>query len=387
MNITNKITSDRFEVLDSWRGICALLVSLLHMQVLSDFGTLPFFKNSFLFVDFFFVLSGFVIAANYEERLAHGFGLGKFMLLRFGRLYPLYFVILACFVGFELLQVVLPAFGAMGNAAPFSPPRQSIDTIVTSIFLLQTFHIYDFLTWNTPGWSIATEFWTYLLFGLVIVFFPTMRSVLFLAVIPVGTVFLFFASPHGMNTTYDFGMIRCIVGFSTGVVSHWVWQNWLAKVRIERMLASIAEFTVLVAAAAFITLFGLSTFALLSPLIFAAVVLVFAKEAGVISLILHHRLFQLLGTLSYSVYMVHLFVATRLLNIAQLIQAKLHYNLLSTGMHEGVEVKLLGLTPLQGNLWSIAMLVIVVGVSYVSYHLVEVPGRNWFRKLALRKKQ
>ena len=53
-------------------------------------------------------------------------------------------------------------------------------------------------------------------------------------------------------------------------------------------------------------------------------------------------------------------------------------------MREGAEVKLLGLTPLQGDLWAIAMLVIVVGVSFVSYHLVEVPGRNWFRKLARR---
>lgn len=386
MSLTKNSTPDRFEVLDSWRGICALLVSLLHMQVLSNFGTLSFFKNSFLLVDFFFVLSGFVIAANYEERLASGFGLGKFMLLRFGRLYPLYFVMLISFVGFELLQVALPAFGAMGNAAPFSPPRQSIDTIVTSLFLLQTFHIYDFLTWNTPGWSIATEFWTYLLFGLVVVFFPRLRSILFVAAIFVGTVFLSFVSPHGMNTTYDYGMIRCIVGFSAGVLSHWMWQNRLTKIRIERRVASVIELVTLGVATAFITYLGLSTYAVLAPLIFAVAVLVFAKEAGFISQILHHSFFQMLGTLSYSIYMVHLFVATRLLNVAQLMQSKLHYNLLSTGVHEGVDVKLLGLTPLQGDLWSIAMLVIVVGVSYASYHLVEVPGRNWFRKLALRRK-
>ncbi len=384
MTITNSSTPDRFEVLDSWRGICALLVSLLHMQVLSDFGTLPFFKNSFLFVDFFFVLSGFVIAANYEERLATGFGLGRFMLLRFGRLYPLYFVMLLAFVGFELLQVALPAFGAMGSSAPFSPPRQSIDTIVSSIFLLQTFHIYDFLTWNTPGWSIATEFWTYLVFGLVIVYFPRIRSVLFLVAIFAGSFFLLFASPHGMNTTYDFGMIRCVVGFSTGVLSHWIWRKYLAKIQIDKLIASFIEFAILGITIAFISYLGLSSSALLAPLVFAAAVLVFAKEAGILSQVLHHKFFQLLGTLSYSIYMVHLFVATRLLNIAQLIQSKLHFNLLSTGMHEGAEVKLLGLTPLQGDLWAITMLVIVVGVSFISYHLVEVPGRNWFRKLARR---
>jgi peptidoglycan/LPS O-acetylase OafA/YrhL len=384
MTITSSSTPDRFEVLDSWRGICALLVSLLHMQVLSDFGNLAFFKNAFLFVDFFFVLSGFVIAANYEQRLANGFGLGRFMLLRFGRLYPLYFVILLAFVGFELLQVALPAFGAMGSSAPFSPPRQSIDTIITSMFLLQTFHIYDFLTWNTPGWSIATEFWTYLVFGLVIVYFPRIRSVLFLVAIFAGSFFLLVASPHGMNTTYDFGMIRCVVGFSAGVLSHWIWRKYLAKIQIDKLVASFIEFAVLGMAIAFISYLGLSSFALFAPLVFAVAVLVFAKEAGILSQILQHKFFQLLGTLSYSIYMVHLFVATRLLNIAQLIQSKLHFNLLSTGMHEGAEVKLLGLTPHQGDLWAIGMLVIVVGVSFISYHLVEVPGRNWFRKLARR---
>lgn len=385
--MTNNIsTPNRFKALDSWRGICALLVSLLHMQVLSDFGNFTFFKNAFLFVDFFFVLSGFVIAVNYKERLAKGFGLFKFMLLRFGRLYPLYVTMLAAFFGFELLQVMLPAFGAMGRVAPFSPPRQSIDTVVASIFLLQIFNIYDFLTWNTPGWSIATEFWTYLLFGLVVVYCPRWRSVLFFGAICAGSIFLALASPHGMNTTYDFGLIRCIVGFSVGVLSYSIWHRWLVAVHLERAIASIVELLVLVAAISFVSLVGLSVYAVLAPLFFATAVLVFAKEAGIVSQILHHRFFQLIGTLSYSIYMVHLFVATRLINIAQLIQSKLNYNILSVGSHEGVEVKLLGLTPLQGDLWSIVMLVIVVGVSYVSYHLIEVPGRNWFRKLALGRK-
>ena len=166
----SKTPLPRFEALDSWRGICALLVALLHFEANTHLRGFSFFQNSFLFVDFFFVLSGFVIAANYQQRLAQGFGLGRFMLLRFGRLYPLYGAMLLAFIGFEVLQVMVPSLGAMGESAPFSAPRQSMDTIFASVFLLQSFGLYDFLTWNTPGWSIATEFWTYLLFGLVMVF-------------------------------------------------------------------------------------------------------------------------------------------------------------------------------------------------------------------------
>ena len=95
----------RFEVLDSWRGICALMVALLHFEAFSHLKDMPFFNDTYLFVDFFFVLSGFVIAANYQARLGNGFGVTKFMLLRFGRLYPLYFVMLIAFLRLKSLMV------------------------------------------------------------------------------------------------------------------------------------------------------------------------------------------------------------------------------------------------------------------------------------------
>ncbi len=62
----------RFLVLDSWRGIAACLVALFHLDAYSHLYAVPFLRNSWLFVDFFFVLSGFVIAANYQQRLRDG---------------------------------------------------------------------------------------------------------------------------------------------------------------------------------------------------------------------------------------------------------------------------------------------------------------------------
>ena len=55
----------RFRALDSWRGIAACLVALYHLDAYSHLFDVPFLRNSYLMVDFFFVLSGFVIAANY----------------------------------------------------------------------------------------------------------------------------------------------------------------------------------------------------------------------------------------------------------------------------------------------------------------------------------
>lgn len=385
MTKTATLSLSRFEALDSWRGICALLVALLHFKANTHLREISFFQNSFLFVDFFFVLSGFVIAANYQQRLGEGFGLGRFMLLRFGRIYPLYGAMLLAFIGFEVLQVIIPSLGAMGATAPFSAPRQSADTIFASVFLLQSFGAYDFLTWNTPGWSIATEFWTYLLFGLVMTHQPRATTGIASALLVVCMLILLSVSPQGMNTTYDFGMLRCVAGFGAGVIAHALWLRWGRHLTVTQNLGTALELITLAVIVIFVARLGRSDMAVLAPVVFAISVLVFAAESGRISALLRLKPFLLLGTLSYSIYLVHLFIETRLLNVASLVQSKTGFMLYGKGLHEGVEVKLLGVTPLQGDLWCVAMLAIVLAVSWVSYRLIEVPGRDWFRALAQPK--
>src|SRR5687768_5675625 len=81
---------ERFIALDSLRGIAAVGVMLFHMGNIGWLGGFHAIQNGWLLVDFFFVLSGFVIAASYGERLAQGYSVGKFMALRFGRVVPLH---------------------------------------------------------------------------------------------------------------------------------------------------------------------------------------------------------------------------------------------------------------------------------------------------------
>src|SRR5438552_16908910 len=97
---------NRFLVLDSWRGIAACLVALFHLDAYCHLYGVPFLRNSWLLVDFFFVLSCFVIAANYQQRLCDGFGVGRFLFLRLGRLYPLHSAMLALFAGCEFPQAL-----------------------------------------------------------------------------------------------------------------------------------------------------------------------------------------------------------------------------------------------------------------------------------------
>src|SRR3569833_1075389 len=65
----------RYESLDGMRGLCAVAVALLHF----DLGAGFLAKHGFLSVDMFFVLSGFVIALKYEDRLRSPNGFRAFL--------------------------------------------------------------------------------------------------------------------------------------------------------------------------------------------------------------------------------------------------------------------------------------------------------------------
>ena len=79
----------RFVALDSWRGIAALMVAAYHFEATWHGHGASLLANSYLFVDFFFVLSGFVIAHAYGAKINSARDLAAFAVRRFGRLWPL----------------------------------------------------------------------------------------------------------------------------------------------------------------------------------------------------------------------------------------------------------------------------------------------------------
>ncbi|MEO8702134.1 MAG: acyltransferase, partial [Kofleriaceae bacterium] len=97
----------RFEALDAWRGICALIVAVEHLSITNVLHANEFVRHGARFVDFFFVLSGFVIAHAYRERLARGVAEARrFLWRRVGRLWPLHIAILLALIGAEVAILI-----------------------------------------------------------------------------------------------------------------------------------------------------------------------------------------------------------------------------------------------------------------------------------------
>jgi len=377
------IESRRYETLDSWRGICACLVALFHFHTNSFTHDLPFFRNAYLFVDFFFVLSGFVITATYGERLQQGFGVLRFIALRFGRVYPLHLAVLAVVLSWDLLQLLVPRLAALATYPPFSGPGESLDYIISNLTLTHSLGLFDYLALNGPSWSISTEFYTYLLFAIAISLFGARIRLFWIVVALVSPGLLLLVSPTFMDTTFRFGFIRCIYGFAVGSLL------WSAMARFEilatqglrnRRQATLVEAASLILIVCYVTYAGTGPLSILAPLAFAVAILVFASEAGLVSALLRTKPFLLLGALSYSIYMNQILVGPKgILGISAAIESRLGIALFSTV--EGT--RRLGANVWQGELFNVGFLLALVAVSWLTFKLIEQPGRALFRRLAL----
>lgn len=380
----------RFETLDSWRGICALLVAMMHFPASGLLSDNPLVRNAFLFVDYFFVLSGFVIAHGYAHRLVKGADYARFLVLRIGRIYPLHVAVLALFVGFEALRWAVPALQGDG-AAPFSDGHTPMQ-LLRSLALLNGLGIEHGLTWNGPSWSISTEMWTYVVFGLAVVVLGRRFPLVLAPAILAGPVVLYLWSPVYMDATWHLGFVRCLYGFSVGALLYRLSASDLLKRRAQavtdadRALRWTAfEIGAVIAAVVFVAAFADGPLGIAAPFVFALVLWVFAVEGGVVSRLLKRPAFLWLGALSYGIYMVHIFVQSRMINVATLAEKLTGLDLVGEFAIGGERFHGFGVSGAAfGTLAMIVMVAAVLTTALAMHFLVERPFQRMARNLARR---
>jgi peptidoglycan/LPS O-acetylase OafA/YrhL len=145
--------------LTALRGWLALWVVLYHLSPLIPKSLAPLTSIGDVAVDVFFLLSGFVIALNYTERLAPSTdtarGYASFLWARLARIYPVH-------AAHQLAWLLLVASAAALGRAGITWTQLELFSFLRALLLIQAWGSPMQMTWNYPSWSVSLEWLVYL---------------------------------------------------------------------------------------------------------------------------------------------------------------------------------------------------------------------------------
>jgi peptidoglycan/LPS O-acetylase OafA/YrhL len=344
------------------RGIAASWLVLFHVHERDDLGGVlkTLLTHGYLGVDLFFLLSGFVIAFSYGRLATAGWSLKSyrtFLLRRFGRVYPLYFVMTGA-----ISATILAGWSK-------ELPLQNFGTVfLANVALVQTW--FSIANIDGPAWSISTEFAAYLLFPLLGACTLTTRRTALLFAVPLACLaviyFLQFVPTPPTIELYRMGplnvywgagaILRCLSEFTIGLAAYRLTQfQWVKRWAGEPLVAYAVTAVLL----ALLCMHGMDVLAVMamSPLL-----LVLASDQNLVSRLMGSRVVFFMGEISYSVYLLH----SQFLRLRRIGEVKW---LVSNLGEVGADVAALAV-----------LYASLILCSWLTYQMVEKPCRAWFRQ-------
>ena len=338
-----------FPALTSVRGLAAWWVVLYHFRVeltQVQWHTLQVFASyGYLAVDLFFVMSGFVIALNYEGSMRELTWpkVARFLGFRLARIYPLHLVILIAFLANPVAILLFSSNGVPGDR--YDPAYYFL-----SLALIQNWGLSPLLAWNIPAWSISTEWAGYLLFPCLAWASSRFisRSIHAVAVVACMLVLLaMFGRLNGDlgNNIPQAALIRCLLEFTMGIAFYRFWLLQKQSYPDGNAMLGVALAVLIGGAAMHWPDYIFAPIGLLLLI----VSLVDGRSVG--ARLLNNKALIYVGEISYSTYLVH-----------YLVKDWIKFVLLRDGVSsETVLAAYIGVTAV---------------ASVCLYHWIELPGRR-----------
>jgi len=340
-------------VLDGLRGLAAYIVLNGHIVVFFSLNWGPlspdWFGHSYLAVDCFFTMSGFVMAHAFDDKLKAGMTVRDFALHRFLRLYPL---ILA---GVAFGAVSLVGFALTTRGVPI---LATLDAIVSGALLLPTdalarFKAYDFPV-NIAFWSLSYEIILCCGYAAVARFLTGWRMILALAVSALGVVYLA-GQKEGLDIGFRLGEFAPAFGRVVYPFLMGIFLRRLPSFAPQR--AHYGYLAIPLLLALLVNPFpGGGGYDLLASLVVIPLLVWMAATARQVPAL--DKFAASAGALSYPLYALHFPVVVILSNLDKKL-----------GLDEG-----------QTRMLAIGCIVICLSVAMLAYNLYDQPVRAWLRR-------
>ena len=341
-----------FEILDGLRGLAALVVVIYHfMEIAETNYNKNFISHGYLAVDFFFCLSGFVVAYAYDHRIP-GMKLSSFIKLRLIRLQPL--VVIGSILG--LITFLIDPYSNLYSVYGFG---KTALLFITSVLLIPypivSERYFNLFNLNAPMWSLFWEYIANLLYATVLFKISKNALAILVAIAAAG---IWYVGTHAGNVgggwggpNFWHGLARVSYSFLMGMLIYRF--NWIIKNNFG--LLGMSALLMLV----FLFPYRDQWNWLTEPLIIIFYLpLLVALGAGASLSAKHQKINKISGDISYPLYMVHYpFVWIYLTYVA-------------------VEKP-----TMETKMWVMVISVILITIfSYLVFKYVDLPVRNYFTK-------
>ncbi|UIR57007.1 acyltransferase [Sphingobacterium sp. SRCM116780] len=367
MNNNSLSAKPHYPILDGLRGVAAIIVVTFHLTEPLGTGHLDILVNhGYLAVDFFFLLSGFVIGYAYDDRW-HKMTIGTFFKRRIERLQPM-----------VILGMTLGAIGFYFTDSTIWPFIHTIPFWKMLLVMLIGYTILpvplsmDIRGWqemhplNSVGWSLFFEYIANILYAIgVRKFSKTALSILVL-IAAIALAHLAITSPNGdVSGGWTLNLEQVRIGFTRMMYPFFAGLLLSRIAKPTHIKHAFLWCSLLIALVLYMPRIGDAEHLWMNGvyesicIIIIFPLIIYLGASGVIHTQTEHKICKFLGDISYPLYLVH--------------YPLVYFYVAWISNHKGVTIV---------QAWPYAALILIGSIilAYASLKWYDEPVRNWLRK-------